>query len=192
MARTSIQSLITQATTNFADNTTQLITPAFLRNWATAFLDTMAPAYGMIQRTTGVVVALTNAVYTAIAPFTSQLAATAPDFSANIAGGSVTNLIGTVPGKTTRITVDGMVEGPNNNAITIAIFINGAASLYNQSVLTNGAGNVIGFNFSGLTYQAGVNTVVDVRAIAANAGSAGNYTFSSTTILCENVPVNAF
>ena len=191
MARTSIQSLIAEATTDFADNTTQLITPAFLRNWATAFLDTMAPAYGMIQRITGVVIAAVVGTPTLIAPYTATLATTAPDFTANLTNGSVTNVIGTVPGKTTRITVDGMVEGANNNVVTVGIYINGAAAPFNQSVITNGTGNPVGFNFAGLTYQT-VSAVIDVRVVAVNAGSAGNYTFSNLSILCENVPVNAF
>ena len=190
MARTSIQALIAQATADFADNTAGAITPVKLRNWATAFLDTMAPAYGAIQRITALVIAAVVGTPTVIAPFTTQLALTVSDFSINLTNGSVTNLIGTVPGKSTRFTIDGMVDGGNNNVITIALFINGVASLYNQSIVTNGAGNPVGFNFAGLTYQT-VNTVMDVR-VTANAGSAGNYTFTNLSLLAENVPVNSF
>ena len=190
MARTSIQALIAQATADFADNTAGAITPVKLRNWATAFLDTMAPAYGAIQRITALVIAAVVGTPTVIAPFTTQLALTVSDFSINLTNGSVTNLIGTVPGKSTRFTIDGMVEGGNNNVITIALFINGVASLYNQSIVTNGVGTPVGFNFAGLTYQT-VNTVMDVR-VTANAGSAGNYTFTNLSLLAENVPVNSF
>ena len=190
MARTSIQALITQATTGFADNTTGAITPALLRNWATAFLDTMAPAYGAIQRITALVIVAVVGTPTVVAPYTTQVAATSPDFSTNLTNGSVTNLLGTVPGKSTRFTIDGMVEGPNNNVVTVALFINGGASPYNQSIVTNGAGSPVGFNFAGLTYQT-VDTVMDVR-VTANAGSAGNYTFTNLSLLAENVPVNSF
>lgn len=53
MARKSINELIAQATADFPDNTGGLVTPAKLRNWAIDFLNSIAPAYGVLQITPG-------------------------------------------------------------------------------------------------------------------------------------------
>lgn len=53
MARKSILELIAQATADFPDNSAGAITPAKLRNWAIDFLNSISPAYGVLQIPTG-------------------------------------------------------------------------------------------------------------------------------------------
>jgi len=50
MARKSINELIAQATADFPDNVSGLITPAKLRQWALDFLNSISPAYGYLTK----------------------------------------------------------------------------------------------------------------------------------------------
>jgi len=186
MARTSIQSLITEATTDFADNTTQLITPAKLRTWAQNFLDTMAPAYGAIRLTGPTGIAL-SAVAAIVAPFTTITAQSA-EMVCNLVNGTVQRVLGTVPGATVRLSVNGTVAGANNALVTLALYNNAVLTPFSVTVICGGVSTPVSFDFTGFSYDT-VSTTWDVRATSTNAGS---FNFSNCIILCENVPVNAF
>jgi len=182
----SILELLAQADANLPDNTTGQISPADVRNLIKDFLDTMSPAYGVIQCSSSVE-ALT-ATAAAISPFTAILAATAGFFTANLTAGSVTRELNGIAGASVRFTVNGDVAGANNTAVTVEVYKNGAPTGFRTTVATRGAANPVSFNIAGLTYN-DTNATYDVRALTDTNGS---YTFSNVVLLCEDVPVRSF
>lgn len=187
MTARSIVQLLAQADVTIEDNSTGAISAADVRNMIKDFLDTIAPAYGVIQ-CASVVESLVVTPAQLIAPFTSVAEQTTPQFAVNLTNGSVTRTLGGIAGATCRITIDGAVEGGNNNDVTVRLFVNGVASSGQLSVSTRGAGNPVAFNLSALTYNA-VDAIFDVRATTDTPGS---FTFTNVLLLCENVPVRNF
>lgn len=187
MARKSIAELLAQADATLPDNATQLITAAAVRNIIKDFVDTMAPSYGVITCASSVEV-VPGGTPQVIAPFTAVLQASpATEWSANLTNGSVTRALNGVAGNTSRVTVDGDVEGPNNNLVEVRLYKNGAYTGFSVSATTGGAGRPFGFNFLGLIYN-DADATFDVRAV----GDAATYTFSNVDLICENVPVRSF
>jgi hypothetical protein len=185
----SIVELLAQADTTLADNTTGDITASDVRTLIKDFLDTMSPAYGAI-RLTSQVIALTGTPQT-LAPFASVVAANAGYYTANLVPGNVTRLIASasLAGATDFVIIDGNVEGPNGDLVTISLYKNGAVTAYTTSVTTTGAGEPVGFNLAAISYTAAPgDAVYEVRV----SGDAGNKTFSNTTLLCQAQPVRSF
>lgn len=181
----SILELLAQADATIEDNTTGQISPADVRTLIKDFLDTMSPAYGVIQCSSSVE-ALT-ATPAPIAPFTASLAATAGYFTANLTAGSVTRALNGIAGASVRLTINGEVTGANNTAVTVTLYKNGAPTPFKTTVATRGA-NPVAFNIAGLTYN-DTDAVYDLRATTDTTGS---YTFSNVLMLCEDVPVRSF
>lgn len=187
MARKSVNELLAQADATIQDNATGDISAAEVRNIIKDFIDTMAPSYGVISCTSSVET-IPGGTPQVIAPFTATLqAAPITEWSANLTNGSVTRALNGVAGNTSRVTVDGDVEGPNNNLVEVRLYKNGAYTGFSVSVTTGGAGRPFGFNFIGIIYN-DTNATFDVRAV----GDAGTYTFSNVDLICENVPVRSF
>lgn len=185
----SIVELLAQADTALADNTTGDITASDVRTLIKDFLDTMSPAYGAITLTSQVFT-LTATPQT-LAPFASVVAATAGYYTANLVPGNVTRLVASasLAGATDFIIVDGNVEGPNGDSVTVQLYKNGSAMPFTTTVSTTGAGEPIGFNLVALSFTAAPgDAVYEVRV----SGDAGVKTFSNTVFVCQAQPVRSF
>lgn len=186
----SIVELLAQADATLPDNSTQLISPADVRQMFKDFLDTISPAYGAIALASQAVAL--SATPTVIAPFASTIAATTGYYVNNLSAGSVTRQITAagIAGATDFIAISGAVSGTNNASVVLTLYKNGVATPYTTSVTCTGVGDNQGFNISGVTYtgaSAG-NAVYDLRATAP----AGTYTFVDVTLLCQAQPVRSF
>jgi hypothetical protein len=149
----------------------------------------MRPAYGSIQ-CTGVTLGL-SATPIVLAPYTSQLIATSGYFTTNLTTGQVTRLIGTagLAGATDFIIIDGDVEGPNNNVVTMAVYKNGAPTPFALSMTTQGNGRPVTLNASGLSYSAAPgDAVYEIRV----SGDSGTYIFTNIDLICQAQPVGSF
>ena len=186
MARRSLQELRTQAQTDFADNTTGLITPTILRSYITDFVDTMAPAYGAIRIITPAIFTI-NTTDTIINGYTN-VATTAGTFTSTPASGNVTQVLNGRPGCSTRITFSCDIQGANNADVTFTIYINGNPSTYSVTATTTGATNFTSIYVGGITYET-IDTVITVFAKSTVAGS---FTVNNALLLCEYVPVNSY
>ncbi len=144
----SIAELLAQADATLPDNTTQEISPADVRQMFRDFLDTIAPAYGVIacSSTTETL----SATPQVLAPFTSALAAVAGYYTTNLTNGSVTRLVQTagLAGATDFVVASGSVAGANNANVLVELYKNGVATGYKASVTCSGAGDEQGFNIA--------------------------------------------
>jgi len=181
----SINELLAQADATIEDNTSANITPADVRSLIKDFLDTVAPAYAAIT-CSGATLTL-SATPQAIAPFTSQDALTTGLWTVNLTTGSTTRALSGVAGSTTFVSVNGTVEGPLNDLVTVRLYKNGAPTPFLVSATCQGAGRPVGFDFSGLDYT-NANATFDVRA----SGDAGSKTFSNVFLLCQTQTVRSF
>ena len=184
----SMNELLAQADATIEDNTTGNITPSDVRSLIKDLIDTISPAYGAIGITTPVVFPLT-ATPAVLKPFDASLANVPSHYTNNLANGSVTRLVTSagLAGATDFVIIDGNVEGPNGDLVTIALYKNGSPTPYTTSVMTTGASEPIGFNLAALSYTA-ADAVYEIRV----SGDAGNKTFSKTSLICQSQPVRSF
>jgi hypothetical protein len=187
MPRTSIQLLLAEADAEIPDNAAQFVTPAKVRNLIKNFLDTLAPAYGAIQKPAAAVFALT-AVAQVLNNWTAAIKVTAPEWVANLVAGTCQRVLNGVPGTVTRVTANGSVEGANGANVTAQIFKNGAFTGFAITVNCTGVGDPVAFNVVGITSEL-ADATFELRALTNNPG---NYTFTNLILACENIPPNAF
>jgi hypothetical protein len=183
----SIVELLAQADATIEDNTTGNITPSDVRTLIKDFLDTMSPAYGAINAP-GITQVL-SATPTSLKPFTATVAVTPSHFTTNLALGQVTRLVTSagIAGATNFIIIDGNVEGPNGDLVTVELFKNGAPVGYSTSVSCTGAGEPVGFNLAAIDYTTS-DTFYEVRV----RGDAGSKIFTEVTLLAQAQPVRSF
>jgi hypothetical protein len=183
----SIVQLLAQADATLADNVTGDITAADVRVLIKDFIDTMSPAYGAMSLVS-LVVNVTG-VPTAITHWVTIQEATAGYYAVSLANGQVARLInGVVPGASDFIIVDGNIEGPNGDTVTISLYKNGVAMGFTSSVSCTGAGEPIGFNIAAFAYTPTVDAVYEVRI----SGDVGAKTVTNLSIIVQAQPVRDF
>ena len=164
MPRKSIQELIAQATADFPDNVTGLITPAKLRNWAIDFLNAISPAYGYLTQpgphtqTFG----LTPALVVFQGHQDSDPAQTTSSVPASTVARSERG--------TSTINFSMDLETNNGRFITFTIYKNGVATPWRITGNGGGAGNPISVALTAIDYADPAATY-DVRATAEVAGT---------------------
>ena len=183
MTRKSIVELLAQANTTLPDNNSGLITPAVVRDLIVDFLDTVAPAYGVLAISGSLVKACTPTLTLVV--FTTNTGATANGFTIDALTGTVTKL----NRGTTRFSFNCDVQFAANRAITFALFINGVQTSWGVSNQGDGTGDPQSVGFSGIAY---VDTPNAVFQVFARTDANTNVTLSSASFVCENVPVNSF
>ncbi len=164
MARKSIVELIAQATADFPDNVTGLITPAKLRTWAIDFLNAIAPAYGYLTLTGPLTqtFGLSPALVVFQAAFNS-------DPSQTTAAVPASTVIKVERGNVTvNFTMD--FEATNGRFISFQLFKDGAATGWRTTGNGAGAGNPVGVALTAVDYSSTPGAVYDIRATAEIAG----------------------
>lgn len=184
MARKSILELIAQATADFPDNTTGLITPAKLRQWAIDFLNSIAPAYGYLTLTGPLVqtFGLTPALVVFQAAFNS-------DPSQTTAAVPASTVVKEEPGNVTiNFTMD--MEAANGRFISFTLFKNGVATGWKTTGNGGGNGNPVGVSLTAVDYSPTPDAVYDVRATAEVANT--SVTMSNGGFVVQVEPVRDF
>jgi hypothetical protein len=184
MTQKSTNELLAQAAATLPDNTTQDISAADVRQMFVDFIDTVAPAYGAIQLVSQAIV--TSATPAVLAPFTTQVIAQ-PGYSTNLTNGTVTRELLGVAGGTDQIYCSGSVEGNNNSVVTVTLYRNGAPLAFKSTATCRGAGNLVSFSLTGITYT-DVDGVYDVRV----TGDTGTHTFHDVNFIVQRQPVRSF
>lgn len=184
MARKSILELIAQATADFPDNVTGLITPAALRGWAIDFLNSIAPAYGYLTLTGPL-----NQTFGLTASLVVFQAAINSDPSQTTAAVPASTVIRTEKG-TSTINFSMNVETNASRFITFAIYKNGAPTSWKITVNGGGAGNPVACALTAIDYSSTDGAIYDVRATAETAGTV--VTMTSGVFVVQVEPVRSF
>lgn len=183
MARKSIVELIAQATADFPDNATGLITPAKLRGWAIDFLNAISPTYsylhanGPLQQTFGPVPVLV-AFDTASNSLPSEMVAAVP-----------ASTITRTDRGTVRFDLTIDFECQTNRFVTFIVYKNGVATTWKQTGNGAGAGNPVSVSLSGIDYADPAATY-SVEAVCEIAGTV--VTMTNMDFVVSIVPVRSY
>lgn len=183
MARKSILELIAQATADFPDNITGLVTPAKLRQWAIDFLNSIAPSYGYLTLTgpTTQTFGTTSALVVFLTAYDSDPAQT----TSAIPASTVTR---TEKGTSTiNFTMD--IETNNGRFITFTLHKNGAPTPWRVTGNGGGAGNPVGVSLTAVDY-ADPAAVYSIQATAEVDGT--SVTLSNGAMIVQVEPVRSF
>lgn len=184
----SISELLVLADASFPDNNLELITPALLRNYVKDVVDTLATAYGVLQMTTPVVLALTTTPQV-VKPFQSVLALTVGMFTADLLNGTLSRLLAGVPKTATIFQVDGDISASGGLDVELRLFKNGVATAFFQRVSASSLTNNEPFTFAAYDV-ADADAVYDVRAKLLSGS--GNVTFNQISVAAYSTPVRSF
>lgn len=185
MTRKTMVALLAQADATLADNATQDISAADVRNLIKDFIDTMTPGFGAVGKDAHTLVAL--GVTPVVVPYDTLMAVTT-EFTANLPAGTVTrNALG-LPTVNTRITFFAGVTGPSGNEVSFTLQRDGVNVPGGFTVSGMGATNPVqgSFEIINATPVAG-NPVYRVMAAKIN-GAAANVDLSNVRFILEVVP----
>lgn len=183
MARKSIDELIAQATADFPDNVTGLITPAKLRQWALDFLNAVMPVYSVLAAT---------------GPL-NQTFGTAPVLVAfnAVQNSDPSQMVAAVPASTVVRSERGAVqfdlsidfECQANRFVTFIVYKNGVATTWKQTGNGAGAGNPVSVSLSGVDYADPAATY-SVEAICETNGTV--VTMTNMAFVVSILPVRSY
>lgn len=183
MARKSMAELRAQAIASLPDNVVEEITPADVRNMILDFINAIAPAYGVLRRSTPNVqtLGLTDSlVIFDVAQDSDPSQTTSAVPASTIARAER----GT---STINFTMD--VEAPVNRFITFTLYKNGAATPWRITCNGGGAGNPVSVALTAVDYADPAATY-DVRATAEVAGV--STTLNNGAFILSVDPVNSY
>lgn len=183
MARKSILELIAQADADFPDNVTGLITPAKLRGWATDFLNSIAPAYGVLSLTGPL--NQTFGLTPALVVFQTATNSDPSQTTAVVPGSTITR----AEKGTSTINFSMDIETNASRFITFTLFKNGVATPWRVTGNGAGAGNPIAVALTAVDY-ADPAAVYDIRATAETAGTV--VTLTNGIFIVQVEPVRSF
>lgn len=183
MARKSIAELIAQATADFPDNVTGMITPAKLRNWAIDFLNAISPAYGYLTLTGPL--SQTFGLTPAIVDFTGAYDSNPAETTSSVAA----NTVARAEKGTSTINFSMDIETSNGRFITFTLFKNGVATPWRITGNGGGTGNPVSVALTAIDY-ADPAAVYDVRATAEVAGT--NVILTNGAFIVAIDPVRSF
>lgn len=183
MARKSINELIAQATADFADNVTGLITPTKLRNWAIDFLNSISPAYDYLTKITASpqTFGLTPALVVFDAAYDSDPSQT----TAAVPASTITRA--ERGSSTFQFSAD--IETQNGRFITFTLYKNGAPTLWRITGNGGGVGNPVSVALTAVDY-ADPAAVYSMEATAEVNGT--SVTLSNMAFLLEVNTVRSF
>jgi hypothetical protein len=185
MARRTIAALLAEATANIPDNSSGLISPADVRDLFKNLADTFSPGYAAVARASLVLPAL--GLPPQIVTYDTQLVLT-PDYTVNLAGGSITRLAGTLNPTFNRVTFACGVAAPNGNEVVFQLYRDGVAIPGGCEISAQGAANIVLATFSLPSATTdGLDHAYDVRATKVSGG-ADNVTLTNVRFILEYIP----
>jgi len=183
MPRKSILELIAQATADFPDNVAGLITPAKLRNWAIDFLNSIAPAYGLLSLTGPLT--QTFGLTPALVVFQTAYDSNPAETTTAVPASTVTR----AEKGTSTINFSMDIETNNGRFITFTLFKDGVATPWRITGNGGGTGNPVSVALTAIDY-ADPAAVYDVRATAEVAGT--SVILTNGVFLVSVDPVRSF
>jgi hypothetical protein len=146
MARKSILELIAQATADFPNNVSGLISPADLRTWAIDFLEAISPAYGVLQRTSPNTqnIGTTDALVVCNAAQDSNPAQTTTAVPASTIARAERGM--------SQININLDVECATNREVTLTLYKDGAPTSWRVTTSGRGTGSPVGVGMIALDY----------------------------------------
>ena len=178
----TLAALKSQAATDLLDNTTQLITPAKVRQMIVDFLDTFTPAYGAMSITSGAGIAKTLDVATAVAvPWENVSADTTAEYTCNTATGTISRAGQTAA----RVNLSLEVYVATGRLVTLALVNNGTPTAWRFTALGQGVSKPASVALTAVFRASSLS--LQVMATADAAGTAT--TFKNGVVYVSNVPV---
>jgi hypothetical protein len=183
MPRKSVLELIAQANTDFADNTTGLITPAKLRQWAIDFLNSISPAYGYLTKDSpsAQVLGLTPALITTTGAYDSD-----PSQTTSVAANST---ITRAEKGTSTFQFSANIECQSGRFVTFTIYKNGTPTTWSITGNGGGAGNPVAVALTAVDY-ADPAAVYSIRGTAEVNNT--SVTIDNLIFLLSVEPVRSF
>jgi hypothetical protein len=184
--RYTVTQLKAQADAALPNNTTQLISPAAVRDLVKNILSSVRLSVATMRRDTNLVLPLSPTLQT-IKPWSVNPYADPPENVANLTTGQITKQV-TSLGNTKamdRITFYIGVAGTAGVELTFVLFRNGVATDIIGRVSTDGAGNVRNAALSGVLEHTD-DSVYEIKVSSTNTA---NYTFTNGTFRVEDCSV---
>lgn len=183
MTRKTYEELRAQSDGTIVDNTTELITPAVMRNMINDLIEALTPIYaGLTIGSVG----LSKALTATPALFTLQnvVGQFPPEWT--VTTSQITRALAGAVGCNTRHTIQGTVEGPSGAEVTITLYKNGSPTVWTASITTGGTGKPQSFNLVALDYGT-VDAAFELRASVEGTNS--THLFKNFAWIAENVPI---
>ena len=185
MARKTMLALSAQADTTLADNLTQDISAADVRNMVKDFIDTMAPGYGIASADTLTLVAL--GVAPQVVTYDDILAMT-NDFIVTPGAGTVERLANGLPSTVQRVSFNCDLAAPAGDEVVFSLFRDGVDIPGGTTVSGQGLGNFVQAAFSiGTSAEDALDHIYDIRASKVTGG-ADNVEIANVRFFLEYVP----
>jgi hypothetical protein len=183
MARKSILELIAQATVDFPDNVSGLITPAKLRQWAIDFLNSISPAYGYLTKE--LPSAQTLGLTPSLITFTTAYDSDPSQTTSAVPASTITR----AEKGTSTFQFSADFECQVGRFITFTLYKDGAATPWRITGNGGGNGNPVAVALTAVDY-ADPAAVYDVRGIAEVNGT--SVIIQNMVLLLSVDPVRSF
>lgn len=181
MARPSLQDVQSLANTNFADNTIGAITPQKLREWCAAIIAALAPAYGLLSRTSAAQ-PLNLTTTPQLVTYQNGYVSDIEDYTAEPTGQLTRLEHGTT---VINFTADLTASGNQSRQITFALWRNDVETTWRQTIYTTANGEVESVAFTALIYEAAA-AKYEIK-ISSNAAITVN--LNNVEMLAQSLPV---
>jgi len=181
--RKSIQELIAQCDATIEDNTIGAISPADVRNLIKDILTAIAPAYGVLQKTSPQTVNL------GLTPATIQYTTAHTSNPSELTASAATGSIDRTDRGTSSINFTMDIECAANRFITATLFKNGTATLWRITMNGAGTGNPVGMALAAVDY-ADPSAEYEVRLSAEQNGV--STIISNGALILAVDPVNSY
>jgi hypothetical protein len=182
MTRKTMVELQAELALLLPDNNAGEISPADVRTVIGDLIDSLTPAYAVLDISVPLLLPTIAQNYLAI-PFQTAMVVQQPEFSANTSAGVITRTQGIA---TTQMLVQLSVEFSSSSQLDFEIFVNSIASGFVSRVQGNGNGRPVTVSLIGLTYQAGPATF-ELRVRGESGTTSAIIT--AAKFLCSAVPV---
>jgi len=174
-----------QADSTIEDNITGAISAADVRNMIKDLIDTLTPGFGAVGRATQTLVTLGPAAQ--VVTYDTAMAIT-PDFTPNLALGTVTrNALG-LPTVNTRVTFYAGVEAPAGSEVLFTLFRDGVSVPGGFTVSCQGNGNPVQGSFEIINANPLAGDPVYKVMAAKISGAASNVILTDVRFILEVVP----
>ena len=180
MARKTMVELLAEISANFPNNTTQLISPAKLREFCTDFVDSVTVSYGILSSPSLVQVVGSS---DQLLPWVSTYLVQSPEFTTNPATGTIRRDQNIV---VNEINVNIDLAMAANRECIMSLYANGVPTIWRAKAVGNGTTRPETISLVAVNYSAvPVNYQLFIQADAPGT----SITFSNGVFAINSVPV---
>lgn len=183
MARLNSDTLRALVQSLFPDNTSELITPANVRDMLNDIIDSFTPAFGSMARTATIPFNLTT-VPTKLTIF-DQVVATSPELVVSIANDTIT----AVNSGLCIFNFTASIAGSNNSDVVVELRRNGLQTFWRALSTTTGAANRVELTLAG--YLQNTNPGDEFSIYVNTLTGTDNADFFDVSLIMQTVQTNS-